>query len=318
MPDGLILARRPSVAVEALAGLQAARKTLPPKLFYDEAGCELFGRITELPEYYPTRTERALLAARAAEMVADIPAGAVLVEYGASREDKAAILLAALAGNGRAADAYVPIDVAAPALSDLQARMRATHPDLAVQPIAGDFTTRLVLPDDVDDLPRLGFFPGSTIGNMDLPEAQMFLRTVRMTLGAGASFLVGVDLRKDPAILVPAYDDRAGVTAAFNLNLLARLNREAEADFDLASFRHRAVWNDQESRIEMHLESLADQVVRVAGARIAFAAGETIHTENSYKHSVAGFARLAESAGWQAEQVWKDSQDLFSIHLLSA
>jgi len=316
MPDGLILARHPSIAEEALRGLRASPKTLPPKLFYDAAGCELFGRITELPEYYPTRTELALLAGRAHEMVADVPEGASLIEYGASQEAKAVFLFAALAKAGRPARAYVPIDVAEAALLDLQARMRSSHAGLSVYPIAGDFTARLVLPTEVRGLARLGFFPGSTIGNMDVPEAESFLRTARATLSEGSSFLIGVDLRKDPGVLVPAYDDSAGVTAAFNLNLLVRLNREAGADFELSEFRHRAVWNDAESRIEMHLVSLSAQTVRIAGQNIAFDAGETIHTENSYKHSIDGFVQLATRAGWRAERVWVDGHELFSVHLL--
>ncbi len=301
-----------AVADAALPGLLAARKTLPAKLFYDDEGCRLFGEITRLPEYYPTRTELALLREVAPEAVAGVPPCSALVEYGASDEGKAILLLDAAPGFA----AYVPIDVAAGALAALAARLRRTRPKLAVHPVVADFLAPFALPRAVATMPRTGFFPGSTIGNLEPDEARRFLATARQTLGAGARFLVGVDLRKDPAILVPAYDDAEGVTAAFNLNLLRRLNREAGAAFDLDAFAHRATWNPAEGRIEMHLVSLRPQTVRVAGQRIAFAAGETIHTENSYKHTEAGFQALAASAGWCSARVWTDPARLFSLHLL--
>jgi L-histidine N-alpha-methyltransferase len=311
-PHTLALDR--AVADAALPGLLAERKTLPAKLFYDDEGCRLFGAITRLPEYYPTRTELALLRDVAAEAVAGIPPGSALVEYGASDEAKASLLLDA---TDRFA-AYAPIDVAEGALAALAARMRRSHPRLAVFPVAADFLAPFALPRAVANRPRTGFFPGSTIGNLDPPDARRFLATARQALGPGARFLVGVDLRKDPAVLVPAYDDAQGVTAAFNLNLLRRLNREAGADFDLDAFAHRAAWNAAEGRIEMHLVSLRPQTVRIAGHRIALAAGETIHTENSYKHTVAGFQALATSAGWHAARVWTDLARLFSLHLLAS
>ena len=304
----------PTVASEALAGLQGPAKTLPPKLFYDEIGCLLFDQITQLPEYYVTRTEQALLRRVAAEIAASAPRGAALVEYGACDEAKAALLLARMEQPA----AYVPIDVAGPALLALRGRMRQSHPALAVHPMEADFLAPLSLPDSVAALPRFGFFPGSTIGNLDPATARRFLVQARTTLGPASRFVVGVDLRKDPEMLVPAYDDAAGVTASFNLNLLVRLNREAAADFDLEAFMHRAVWNDAESRIEMHLVSLRDQVAHVAGQPIRFRDGESIHTENSYKHTPDGFRALASSAGWHAERIWTDAAELFSIHLLSA
>ena len=284
MPDGFH--SLPSIASEAIAGLSSPRKTLPPKLFYDDEGCRLFGEITRLPEYYVTRAEQALLQAVAPQVTA--PPGVALVEYGASDEAKAAMLLGCLD-----ASAYVPIDVAQGALDALTARMAVSHPKLTVLPVAADFLQPLSLPAAVKGRPLLGFFPGSTIGNLDPADAIAFLGLVAKTLGAGARFVVGVDLRKDRAVLVPAYDDAQGVTAAFNLNLLARLNRESGANFDLGSFRHRAVWNEDEGRIEMHLESLRAQTAVVDGTVIEFAAGETIHTENSYKHTIAGFQALA-------------------------
>ena len=303
-----------AVADAALPGLLAARKTLPAKLLYDDEGCRLFGEITRLPEYYPTRTELAVLSDVAPEAVAGVPPGSALVEYGASDEGKAALLLDA----APSFIAYVPIDVAAGALAALATRLRRSRPKLAVHPVVADFLAPFALPRAVATMPRTGFFPGSTIGNLEPGEAHSFLATARQTLGGGARFLIGVDLRKDPAILLPAYDDAQGVTAAFNLNLLRRLNREAGADFDLDAFAHRATWNLAEGRIEMHLVSLRPQAVRVAGHRIAFAAGETIHTENSYKHTEAGFQALAASAGWRPARVWTDPARLFSLHLLTS
>lgn len=305
------------VAAEALAGLTRNPKTLPPKLFYDDAGCRLFAQITELPEYYPTRTERALLIERGPEIAAELPAGASLAEYGASSEEKAALVLAALETAGRGAASYVAIDVAEAALAALRGRMRASHPGLPVHTVVADFMGPLGLP-AAAAAPRIGFFPGSTIGNLEPRLAREFLRSARGTLGAGARFLIGVDLRKDPSVLIPAYDDAAGVTAAFNRNILARLNREAGADFDLDAFAHRAIWDPAEGRIEMHLVSARDQVAQVAGRAIRFAAGETIHTENSYKYAPQAFRILADGAGWRPIRLWTDQDRLFSIHLLAA
>ena len=305
-----------AVASAALAGLLAARKTLPPRLFYDEAGCRLFGAITRLAEYYPTRTEMALLPAVAADIATFTQRGSTLVEYGASDEAKANFLLDA----GEFA-AYVPIDVARLSLNRLQARMAADRPGLRVVPIAADFLRpielpAIELPAGIEDSPRLGFFPGSTIGNLDPTQARELLDEVRVTLGPRARFLVGVDLRKDPAILLPAYDDAAGVTAAFNRNLLVRLNREADADFEIESFSHQARWNDGESRIEMHLVSRIAQAVRVADHVIRFDRGESIHTENSYKFTVSGLSGLSATAGWHLTRSWTDPAGLFSVVLL--
>ncbi len=319
MPDdsALIPAATSSVATVALAGLLGHPKTLPPALFYDEAGCRLFAQITDLPEYYLTRTEHALLADVAPQVVRSLMEPIVLVEYGASDEAKAEYLLNVTGKTGEPViRAYVPIDVAAPALQRMSLRLHMQRPYLQVYPLAADFTAAMVLPADFPSLTRLGFFPGSTIGNLDPAQAQRFLQRARDTLGAGASLLVGVDLRKDPEILLPAYDDAAGVTAAFNLNLLVRLNREAGADFDPASFAHRAVWNDAESRIEMHLVSLREQAVHVDGQVVHFARGETIHTENSYKYAPERFAALAHASGWQTATLWTDPAQMFSLHLL--
>ena len=299
----------------ALEGLRAAQKTLPPKLFYDVQGVALFDAITGLPEYYLSRTERTLLTSIAPEIAALAADNSALVEYGACDEGKALILLDAA---GDRMPAYVPIDVAGEALDDVADRLRKTRPGLQVTPVCADFMQTLTLPAAVRFMPKLGFFPGSTIGNLEPAAARAFLVRARQTLGDGATLIVGVDLRKDASVLVPAYDDAQGVTAAFNLNLLCRLNREAAANFDLAAFAHRAVWNADAGRIEMHLVSRAEQTVTVSGVPIHFAADETIHTENSYKHSVDGFVTLAAEAGWCSRQVWTDEKSLFSIHALTA
>ena len=303
------------IAAIALEGLRAAQKTLPPKLFYDVRGVALFDAITDLPEYYLTRTERTLLTRIAPDIAALAADNSALVEYGACDEAKALILLDAA---GDRIPAYVPIDVAGEALDDVADRLRKTRPDLQVSPVCADFMQPLTLPASVTGMPKLGFFPGSTIGNLEPSAARAFLARARHTLGEGAFLIVGVDLRKDASVLVPAYDDAQGVTAAFNLNLLRRLNRDAGATFDLAAFTHRAIWSDAKSRIEMHLVSRADQIVTVAQTKIHFTAGETIHTENSYKHSIDGFVTLAAEAGWYSRQVWTDDKHLFSIHALYA
>ena len=212
--------------------------------------------------------------------------------------------------------AYVPIDVALPSLLRMCTRLAASHPDLAVHPIAADFMGPIVLPPAVAQMPRLGFFPGSTIGNLDPVEAARFLAQARATLSADSRFLVGADLRKEPSLLLPAYDDAAGVTAAFNRNMLVRLNKEAGADFVPAAFDHRAVWNDEESRIEMHLVSRHAQTVLIAGQELRFTAGETIHTENSYKYTMERFVEIAAQAGWHARATWTDGEKLFALYLL--
>ena len=310
MPDGYNAASTPLIH-EVLAGLSRPQKTLPAKLFYDAEGCRLFGEITRLPEYYLTRTERALLET-VAPLLPTMP-GCALVEYGASDEGKALRLLSHLQ-----ADAYVPIDIADSALQELTDRLDAAMPSLVVCPVTADFLQPLVLPSRIGDRPRFGFFPGSTIGNLDRATAHRFLAQVRATLGPDSRFLIGADLPKDSRILLPAYDDSQGVTAAFNLNMLAHLNREIGCNFELENFSHRAVWNERESRIEMHLVSARAQTVLMADTAIAFGAGETIHTENSYKHPVSDLSRMAQAAGWQSESVWTDSDNLFSIHLLKA
>lgn len=303
---------------DILAGLERSPRTLPTRLFYDDAGCILFGRITQLPEYYVTRAEMALLDAHAGAIVDGIEPDSVLVEYGASDEAKADRLLRAA---GRHLSAYVPIDIAGPGLAALQGRMRHSHPDLDVRPVRADFTAPVQLPPLGSGRPRLGFFPGSTIGNFEPDMVVRFLRQARADLSQGtvaARFVIGTDLRKDPALLIPAYDDAAGVTAAFNRNILLHVNRIAHAAFDPMLFSHRAVWNDAESRIEMHLVSRISQVVEVAGRSIRLAAGESLHTESSYKHTREGFLALAGQAGWAPDGFWTDADGRFGMHRLIA
>ena len=296
---------------EILDGLSQPQKTLPAKLFYDAEGCRLFGEITRLPEYYVTRTERALLG----QVVPLLPRtpGCVLVEYGGSDEAKALAIIDRIG-----ATTYVPIDIAADALDDMAVRLRTARPGLVVCGIAADFLQPLRLPASVGDQRKFGFFPGSTIGNLDPAQAVGFLRQARIALGPDANFLVGVDLRKDALILVPAYDDASGVTAQFNRNILTHVNRITGANFEPPGFAHRAVWNEPCGRIEMHLVSTRPQSVTVAGQSIVFAEGEFIHTESSYKHTLDGFVELARLAGWVSQDVWTDDARMFSLHVLSS
>lgn len=305
---------RNDVADAAVLGLTASPKTLPPRLFYDDEGCRLFYEITRQPEYYLTRTETALLADVAAIAVpADVAAGA-LVEFGGSDEGKARHLLDLRAKRGDPVfQTYVSVDVAGAALLRMRSRLRVSHPHLRVLPIVADFMQPLRLPNI--GRKRFGFFPGSTIGNLDPDAAVRFLRSARASLGGGSWFLLGADLRKDAAVVLPAYNDAAGITAAFNLNLLTRLNREAGANFDPCAFRHEAIWNDPESRIEMHLVSRSDQIVEVAGRPVTFRREESIHTENSYKHAPEALIGLARSAGWISERIWTDPAGLFGVFL---
>jgi dimethylhistidine N-methyltransferase len=299
-------------ASAVLEGLAKRDKSLPCRFFYDARGSELFEEITRLPEYYPTRTEAAILEANADEMARDIPDGSVLVEFGSGSSLKTEILLRRLP-NLRA---YVTIDVSEAALHEAKERLRQRFPALDVRSIVGNFSQPLALPADLDDAPRTGFFPGSTIGNLTRPEAVELLQVFRRVLSAGARLIVGVDLKKDARRLVLAYDDDAGVTAAFNLNLLARINRELGGTFNLNGFKHEAIYNPREGRIEMHLESIRDQEVRVLERRIRFRRGERIHTENSYKYTIGEFHELARSAGWEPRRTWTDAEDLFSVHEL--
>ncbi|HEX2255213.1 MAG TPA: L-histidine N(alpha)-methyltransferase [Afifellaceae bacterium] len=295
-----------------LEGLRQVPKALPPKLLYDARGSELFDRICELEEYYPTRTELGILRERAAEIGRLAGPGAVLVEFGSGSSLKVRIVLDELPRPA----AYIPVDISGDHLEAAAEALRAEYPDLPIVPLAADFTKPLRLPAVAGDGRRLGFFPGSTIGNFEPPEAEAFLAQARRLLGPGAALLIGVDLKKDEAILNAAYDDADGVTAAFNLNLLARINREAGGDFEPDGFAHRAFYNAGRGRVEMHLASLRDQIVQIAGERIAFSAGETIHTESSYKYAPEELAALFARAGWRALRRWTDAGALFSVWFL--
>src|SRR6185295_16358141 len=301
-----------SFADHVINGLTDNPKWLSAKYFYDAAGSELFEEITRLPEYYPTRTELKILASNARAMSAYIPLAAALVEFGTGSTKKARILLNAAPQIA----AYVPVDISPEFLAQEAAAARRDMPKVAVLPVAADFTRDFDLPAQIRNRPRVGFFPGSTIGNFEPQDAAEFLRQAGRILGAGATMIVGVDLIKDEAVLNAAYDDAAGVTAKFNLNVLARMNRELGGNFDLASFRHRAFYNVENHRIEMHLESLKSQSVTVAGRTFEFRKGETIHTENSYKYTVESFRALAQTAGWRPMATWTDERGYFSMHAL--
>lgn len=300
-----------TLLADAVAGLSARPRTLPCKWFYDAAGARLFEAITELPEYYPTRTEQAILAAAGGAIAARVGPGATVVEFGPGDGAKAVQLLGAL---DRPAG-YQPVDIAAAFLDAAASRVAAAFPGLPVRPVVADLTAAFALPATAGR--RLGFFPGSTIGNFTDAEAVALLARLRGALGAGARLLLGADLVKDPAVLVAAYDDAAGVTAAFNRNLLHRLNREAGADFDPDAFAHRAVWNAAAARIEMHLVARRGLRVQLGGRTFDFAAGESIHTESSHKYTPDALRGLAAAGGWRDVACWTDAAALFSVWLLA-
>ena len=296
-----------------LAGLSQPQKVVPARFFYDRRGSELFEEITRLPEYYPTRTEVGLLEAHGPDIARLAGKGRVVVEFGSGSSVKTPLLLRHVAP-----PAYVPIDISADFLADSAAALAAAHPGIRVSPLAADFTAQLALPADVAGRPMLGFFPGSTIGNMTHGEAVDLLRAFAGTLGDDARLVIGIDLRKNPRLLEAAYDDSAGVTAAFNLNLLVRINRELGGDLPVDAFEHRADWNDALGRIEMHLAATRDLGFTVAGRRFAMTEGETIHTENSHKYTLEEARLLARAAGWEPLAGWTDDRALFSLHVWRA
>lgn len=309
------LAMNTAFAADVISGLTHQPKFLAPKYFYDATGSELFEEITRLPEYYPTRTELSILRDHGAEIASFVPDGAALVEFGAGATTKVRLLLQ----QGQLADrlcAYVPVDISGDFLRQQAEELSRDLPQLQILPVAADFTARFRLPDGIDGMPRVGFFPGSTLGNFEPDDAAAFLQSARAILGRKARLIIGIDLEKDIGLLEPAYDDAAGVTARFNLNLLTRINRELGADFRLAAFAHRALYRRDRHRIEMHLVSRAAQNVHLLGRTIAFRGGESIHTENSYKYSPARFARLAQDAGWTTLKTWTDADRLFAVHVL--
>ncbi|MDI7775021.1 ergothioneine biosynthesis protein EgtB [Asticcacaulis sp. EMRT-3] len=300
-------------AADVVAGLSARQKSLSPKYFYDATGSDLFEAICRTPEYYPTRTETALLADIAAELTADLPGDAMLVEFGSGASDKTQILLDAAPHIG----AYLPIDISEDALRLATVRLSQAYPHLSVTPVVGDFTQKMELPRSLRDRPLVGFFPGSTIGNFAPAEARDLLKSLRSLLGPQARLILGADMVKDEATLVAAYDDAQGVTEAFNKNLLRRINRELNGTFDLSAFDHLAVWNSALQRMEMHLVSRYDQIVKAAGHTFAFKAGERLHTENSHKFTPDSLAALARDAGWRVAQSWLSTAPQFGVFVLA-
>jgi L-histidine Nalpha-methyltransferase len=299
-------------AQAVLQGFAHKPHSLPCRFFYDARGSALFEEITQLPEYYPTRVETALLEAHGAEIAGLMGSARLLVEFGSGSSRKTSLLLDAL----HRIETYIPIDVAGESLEEAAEWLLERHDGLAIRPLVADFTRTRALPVIARRRRKLGFFSGSTIGNLTHAEARAFLANAARLLGKGSAFLVGVDLKKDPAILLPAYNDRQGITAAFNLNLLHRINRELAADIEVDRFAHDAVYDESQGRIEMHLVSLGRQIVRVLGQKFSFAKAERIHTENSHKYSVEEFQALALSAGWTPVHAWTDKDQLFSLHLL--
>jgi L-histidine Nalpha-methyltransferase len=299
-----------------IAGLSQRQKTLPCKFFYDEEGSRLFEQICALPEYYPTRTECLLLEQRASAIAHSLGSRVRLVEFGSGAGIKIRLLLRAL--NQPAA--YVPVDISRAQLLAAASDLAADFPSLRVAPVCADYTKPFALPAIRGRVSRktAGFFPGSTIGNFTPAEATAFLALTRRLLGPSSMMVIGVDVPKDARVLHAAYNDAAGTTAAFNLNLLHRINRELDADFDVASFVHEARWNEAASRVEMHLISQRAQSVEIGGRVFDFAAGETIHTENSHKYSLEHFRSLAREAGYTPIEAWTDAQGLFSVHVLRA
>ena len=300
---------------DVVRGLGRRPRSVPSKYFYDERGSELFDRITRLDAYYPTRTERSILETHADALVDAIGKDSALVEYGSGSSDKTRILLDALHAR-RTLAAYVPIDISEEYLLATAERLRAAYPGLPVLPVAADYTRPFALPElPPETTRRVVFFPGSTIGNFTPDEAERFLAQMGAVAGPGGAVLLGVDQKKDAAVLEAAYDDPEGVTAAFNLNLLRRMNRELGADADPDAWAHEARWNPAEGRVEMHLRSLRDQTLRVGGRPFSFRAGETVHTENSYKYGPDGLAAVAGRAGLRRTGRWTDPQGWFAVEL---
>ncbi len=302
-----------SLITDVLRGLKGSPKRLSPTYFYDERGSQLFERICAVPEYYITRTETAILAANASSIAGTIGEDTLLVELGSGASTKTRLLLDQLP---RLA-AYVPVDISRSHLLEAARRVAESYPNIDVHPVCADFTQPFSLPNIGRERARIVvFFPGSTIGNFDAPAAIDLLWTMRDIAGPDGALLIGYDLVKAPRILEQAYNDASGVTAAFNLNVLARLNRELGADFDLDAFEHQAVWAPAHSRVEMHLVSARAQEVTIAGESIAFAAGERLVTEHCHKYTPQSFARLAAAAGWQARAAWTDPENYFNVQYL--
>lgn len=304
--------RLADLRTEVLQGLGSSPKTLPPKFFYDETGSELFDQITRLDEYYPTRTEISILEQNAAEITRDWDGDIALIELGSGSSYKTRILLDAYDGPLT----YMPIDISKEYLRSAAEGINRDYPDIDVVPVCSDYTLHLDIPHWESFARRVLFFPGSTIGNFEPEDARQFLSYLVSRNTQGDRMLIGVDLDKDEEILNAAYDDSQGVTAEFNLNVLRRINRELGAKFDLDAFDHRAVYNREKSRVEMHLVSRREQRVRINSTEIEFAEGETIHTENSYKYSEESFRQLLSGTGFRVARSWTDAARLFTVHEL--
>ncbi|MBA3666844.1 MAG: L-histidine N(alpha)-methyltransferase [Sphingomonas sp.] len=303
----------PAFRGDVLAGLAELTPAIPARWLYDLRGSELFDAITRLPSYYPTRVETALLEAKMGEIAALAGAGGAIVEFGSGSSTKTPLLLSAMKPR-----AYVPIDISGDYLRESAARVDAQFPGIPVHPVEADFTKQVVLPAAIDGLPRLGFFPGSTIGNFIPRTATDLLRHFRHILGTGAKLLIGMDRIKPVERLIAAYDDPEGVTAAFNLNILRRINRELEADIPVDAFAHEARWHDMKGRIEMHLVAQCDVAFEIDGQRFAFAKGASIHTENSHKYGPRGARLLLLAGGWTPLAEWTDPAGDFALILAEA
>lgn len=316
--DLIDLEPRPeNIRTQVVAGLGQTHKTLPSKLFYDARGSRLFDRICTLPEYYPTRTELSIMTGDIRDIAGAVGERALLVEYGSGSSTKTRLLLDHLKHLG----GYVPIDISREHLVRSSIELAQAYPHVPIHAVCADYTAPFTLPDfDGNTIDRVvAYFPGSTIGNFEPNDAVAFLRSVRLACGDDSALLIGVDLKKDPAVLHAAYNDSAGITAAFNLNMLRRINRDLGANFDTHTFTHHAFYNVPEGRVEMHLVSLREQEVDLgAGASVQFAEGESIHTESCYKFTLDGFIQLAESAGYAPTDLWLDEQRLFAVMLLRA
>jgi dimethylhistidine N-methyltransferase len=295
-----------------LAGLHATPKRLPCKLLYDERGSELFEQICELPEYYPTRTELSIMRQHVEQMAEAIGPDVLLIEFGSGASIKCRPLLDAL----QRPAGYVPIEISREILLRSAEELRDLYPNLPIHPVCADYTRPLQMPDGINGHRRVAYFPGSTIGNFEPDAAKAFLEQSRELMGKSGGMLLGVDLRKDIDVLRAAYNDQQGITAAFNLNLLDRINRELGADFNIDHFTHEARWNGALNRIEMHLISDRAQDVHVNGTTVAFKAGESIHTENSYKRTPEQFEQIAREAGWRTARTWTDPRNWFSVQYL--
>ena len=313
MQDKLLSNARFHFHDDVLHGLKTRPASIPPKYFYDSKGSQLFDAITELPEYYQTRTETSILQNNASEIANYIDTGSLLIEPGGGSCEKVQLLLKTIKPI-----AYVPMDISKQHLQLAAKKLALSFPELDIHAICTDFTQAMVLPLGIPESTRVVFFPGSSIGNFDPKSAITFLHSIARLIKPKGYLLIGVDLKKDNTMLHSAYNDSAGITAQFNLNLLQRINNELKADFDITNWAHKAFYNEQKGRIEMHLVSQCDQSITIGSNEFKFTQGETIHSENSYKYTSPEFITLAQHAGLQSLAVWHDKNNLFSVHLLQA